>query len=406
MLTSIGEIHRSRSEGSHTDSREGENAPGHLPVMTQTLSAAQQTQLDNRDATGQWKSKTHGEVEDSTDVLGLGHRTEAQQLADDYAEDERLAESFERFSSHFDDDMVATAKLYANRRLASRGDMTDPMHDADDLAQDSLIKAMEQIRTKGGDSIQHPRSWLGKTMDNTSNRMGEGKYHWPNSVALSIYNKRIAEAEQEQGRQMGRAGKEEIRDHIIENWDEIRPTMKRHRPQPDFDQHTAKNTAIRLDRFDADETGTPHGQDAFLAANYTGSDRDEGIDRITATISGEDKDASQDEKRTAAAAGWAMVSAEHNAPPVAEGAVSDDYARDYQRTFGSDGSGVVDAIEQWEAGEENPDTAAIFAPFHRKGSGGLSRTQQSSVVDALTAHGKTGDKAGPLWNLALNGARR
>ena len=101
-----------------------------------------------------------------------------------------------------------------------------------------------------------------------------------------------------------------------------------------------------------------------------------------------------------------MVSAEHNAPPVAEGAVSDDYARDYQRTFGSDGSGVVDAIEQWEAGEENPDTAAIFAPFHRKGSGGLSRTQQSSVVDALTAHGKTGDKAGPLWNLALNGARR
>lgn len=39
--------------------------------MTQHLSPAQQTQMDNRGATGQWKAKTHGDVEDAADTLGL-----------------------------------------------------------------------------------------------------------------------------------------------------------------------------------------------------------------------------------------------------------------------------------------------------------------------------------------------
>lgn len=39
--------------------------------MTQNLTPAQQTQLDNRDATGQWKAKTHGDVDDPADTLGL-----------------------------------------------------------------------------------------------------------------------------------------------------------------------------------------------------------------------------------------------------------------------------------------------------------------------------------------------
>lgn len=386
---------------------ESQNHPGHLRPMAQTLSAAQQTQLENRDGKGQFKSKTHGEVDDDADVLGLTAQTEAQQLAESYVEDEQLTESFERFSTHFDDDMVATARLYARRRLASRGDMTDPMHDADDLAQDSLVKALEQIRKKGADSIDTPRSWLNKTMKHTSNRMGEGKYHWPNSVALRIYNEKIAEKEQQQGQLMTRRQKTQLRDEIVENWDEVGPdTMKRHRPQPDFDRHTTKNTAIRLDRFDAEATGTPHGSDAFLAANHTTAQRDEGLDHLTETLSGANTDATVEQKRAASAAGWAMVSAEHNAPPVAEGGVSPDYAREYERSFGEDGSGVVDAIEAWEAGEEDASTAAIFAPFRRRGTGGLSRSEESSVVDALTAHGKTGDKAGRLWKLALDGARR
>lgn len=39
--------------------------------MTQNLSAAQQAQLDNRDSSGQFKSKTHGDVDDASDVLGI-----------------------------------------------------------------------------------------------------------------------------------------------------------------------------------------------------------------------------------------------------------------------------------------------------------------------------------------------
>lgn len=40
--------------------------------MTQSLSPAQQAQLDNRDDSGRWQAKQHGEAEDSADVLGLG----------------------------------------------------------------------------------------------------------------------------------------------------------------------------------------------------------------------------------------------------------------------------------------------------------------------------------------------
>lgn len=39
--------------------------------MTQSLTPAQQTQIEDRDATGQWKSKEHGEADDASDVLGL-----------------------------------------------------------------------------------------------------------------------------------------------------------------------------------------------------------------------------------------------------------------------------------------------------------------------------------------------
>lgn len=391
-------------------------APGHLRAMsTQTLSAKQQAQMENRDAAGKWQQKAHGDVEDTEDVLGLAvdnidadTRTEAQKLADEYTEDPELAEAFGKFSDHFDDDMVATAKLYASRRLASRGDMTDPMHDSDDLAQDSLVKALEELRKKGGDNIRHPRSWLGRTMKNTSDRMGEGRYHHPNTVALRHYNEKIKEFEQSNGRSMSRKEKNELRDDIVNNWATYYPNMDagRYRPQPDFDRHTEKNTAVRLDRFDADETGTPHGAEAYLDANYTPEERDEALDQMTSTLSGKNKNATEDQVRQASAAGWALVASEHNAPAVAEDAVSSDYAKHYQKTFGDDGGGVIDAIEQWETGEENEKTAAIFAPFRAPGQPGLSRNQESAVVDTLTGHGRTSETAGRLWKLALDGARR
>lgn len=43
--------------------------------MTQNLTPAQQAQLDNRDSSGQFKTKTHGEVADSATALGLDHRS-------------------------------------------------------------------------------------------------------------------------------------------------------------------------------------------------------------------------------------------------------------------------------------------------------------------------------------------
>lgn len=39
--------------------------------MTQDLSAAQQAQMDNRDSTGQFKTKTHADVEDPAEALGV-----------------------------------------------------------------------------------------------------------------------------------------------------------------------------------------------------------------------------------------------------------------------------------------------------------------------------------------------
>lgn len=39
--------------------------------MTQDLTPAQQAQLGNRDSTGQWRAKTHGEADADGDPLGL-----------------------------------------------------------------------------------------------------------------------------------------------------------------------------------------------------------------------------------------------------------------------------------------------------------------------------------------------
>ena len=60
--------------------------------MTQDLTSAQQTQIDNRDATGQWKQKAHGEVDDDADILGLGSDT------DDEAPEEPESEAPVRYS--------------------------------------------------------------------------------------------------------------------------------------------------------------------------------------------------------------------------------------------------------------------------------------------------------------------
>lgn len=50
--------------------------------MTENLTAAQQTQLDNRDSAGQWKAKTHADVEDTAGVLGVEARPDSPSAFD------------------------------------------------------------------------------------------------------------------------------------------------------------------------------------------------------------------------------------------------------------------------------------------------------------------------------------
>ncbi|MGO1522879.1 MAG: hypothetical protein ACTHV8_04225 [Nesterenkonia sp.] len=85
--------------------------------MTQSLSPAQQTQMDNRDATGQWKAKTHGEPDPGADPLGLGESGQASGLSEEERQTleidsmdraryhEAQEEShYEELAGHLDDD--------------------------------------------------------------------------------------------------------------------------------------------------------------------------------------------------------------------------------------------------------------------------------------------------------------
>lgn len=71
--------------------------------MTSNLSPAQQTQIDNRDSSGQWKSKIHGDLDAEADVLGIDEEPESVSAGTTedhlYRDDEFLgsgAEDFER----------------------------------------------------------------------------------------------------------------------------------------------------------------------------------------------------------------------------------------------------------------------------------------------------------------------
>lgn len=59
--------------------------------MTQSLSTAQQTQLENRDSTGQWKQKTHGQPDADADPLGLNGQDPGEAAFDALKPDEQSA---------------------------------------------------------------------------------------------------------------------------------------------------------------------------------------------------------------------------------------------------------------------------------------------------------------------------
>lgn len=59
--------------------------------MTQSLSTAQQTQLENRNSTGQWKAKTHGQPDADADPLGLNGQDPGEAAFDALKPDEQSA---------------------------------------------------------------------------------------------------------------------------------------------------------------------------------------------------------------------------------------------------------------------------------------------------------------------------
>lgn len=107
--------------------------------MTQNLTPAQQAHIDNRDATGQWKQKTHGEVDPGTDPLGLEDSEtsgitlsyeERQVLVNDSMDRARYHEAseqahFEELAGHLDDDRTF------NEAEAYEGQLQDYVADAD-----------------------------------------------------------------------------------------------------------------------------------------------------------------------------------------------------------------------------------------------------------------------------------
>lgn len=97
------------------------------------LSAAQQTQMDNRDSTGQWKAKTHGGVEDTSGVLGIddpGVEDSASDLRAGVAgamkEDMRQSYNDGAFSEDGEPPAIEADELTITRDASSRLDaMTD-----------------------------------------------------------------------------------------------------------------------------------------------------------------------------------------------------------------------------------------------------------------------------------------
>ena len=68
--------------------------------MAAQLSVAQQAQLDNRDEAGKWQQRTHGEAEDSVDVLGLDEQQRKNEIRYSFTAEFEQAE--EKFNTDFE----------------------------------------------------------------------------------------------------------------------------------------------------------------------------------------------------------------------------------------------------------------------------------------------------------------
>src|SRR5699024_9996147 len=136
-------------------------------------------------------------------------------------------------------------------------------------AQDAMLAMLEKYEKDSGKGVKSARSWINGTMRHKATRMGEGKFHWPNSVALKQYNELIATPQQQSGGEMTSAETDQIRHYLLDNWDDLNLSKVRHRPQEDFHLYTYKNTSVRMDHMNSNDgaEGDQEATNAFLLAN-------------------------------------------------------------------------------------------------------------------------------------------
>jgi len=368
--------------------------------MTKPMTSAQQKQQMNRDDGGRYKNKQHSEASVSlAPALSSGD------------------ELYDRISEDLDNDLLTYAHNNAEAAIYSHGAERTAQRDPEDIAQDAIVAVLERYKKNDGEGVRSTKSWLNQTLKNNVTRSSEGRFHWPNSVAIRQYNQAIAEQEQKKG-SLTNVEKDKIRQNLLDNWDEINPTMKRHRPQPDFHLHTFRNTAVRLDGL-----SSPDG-DLGVQENIDGFLQDQAEDSMQPASGIEVHEAIQDleDLRPKAISDNQIASARYayqwlnddNAPEIRPSLDKAEFEGAFKKLSisspKSPSQRAARAIESWEHGEDldqdgnvKPEIAALMKPFG--GEENLSMAQQQSVINTLTRHGRDPHHINRMWSIAATSAR-
>ncbi|NWN87190.1 MAG: hypothetical protein HLX51_01390 [Micrococcaceae bacterium] len=368
--------------------------------MTKPLTSAQQKQQSNRTGDGKYTTKSHSEA----DVALLAPQNTQQDHYDNIAEE-------------LGHDPLDYARGNARAAMGMKFNRRDSAFDADDLAQESVLAVMERYQKDGGKNVGSVKSWLNRTMKNKMTRMGEGKFHWPNSVAIRQYNELISAREQEQGT-LSSGDKDKIRHHLLDNWDDINPTMKRHRPQPDFHLYTFKNTAVRLDGLEGSEgdLGGEENIGGFLLDNASDAPdhfTDIEVHEAIQDLEEVNPKAISDSQIASAQFSYSWLT-DGNAPEIKPSLDKAEFEAAFQdlniSTTGSSEK-AAQAVADWEQGEDldeetglvKPEIAALMKPFG--GEENLSMGQQQSVMNTLTRNGRDARHVNKMWTISALSAR-
>src|SRR5699024_3362592 len=205
--------------------------------MSTPLTAAQQAQQHNRTQDGKYTTKQHAEAD--VDLLDTGNTT--------------MQRHYDDISEELGTDLSDYANRNASLILGQNAQHKDVMHSSEDLDQAAMLAMLEKYERDSGKGVKSARSWIDGTMRHKATRTRHGKAQWPNSVALKQYNELIATQQQQSGGEITSAEKDQIRHYLLDNWDDLNPSMVRHRPQEDFHLYTYKNTSVRMDHMNSND---------------------------------------------------------------------------------------------------------------------------------------------------------